>query len=104
MRSIANGTSPSSTGPDAEKDIQSAKGRRYSIDDRTSEIFNGRTGGYKVERDIQGEDVTIDIDKPAGMVVHPAPGHSNGTLLNALLYHCGCPAFSRQEGRRFQKV
>ncbi len=29
------------------------------------------------------------IDKPAGMVVHPSPGHSQGTLVNALLHHCG---------------
>jgi 23S rRNA pseudouridine1911/1915/1917 synthase len=28
------------------------------------------------------------IDKPAGMVVHPAPGHAGGTLVNALLHHC----------------
>jgi 23S rRNA pseudouridine1911/1915/1917 synthase len=31
----------------------------------------------------------IDINKPKGMVVHPAPGHSEDTLVNALLYHCG---------------
>lgn len=31
----------------------------------------------------------IVIDKPAGMVVHPAPGAETGTLVNALLYHCG---------------
>ena len=30
----------------------------------------------------------IVIDKPAGLVVHPAPGHRSGTLVNALLYHC----------------
>jgi 23S rRNA pseudouridine1911/1915/1917 synthase len=30
----------------------------------------------------------IVIDKPAGMVVHPAPGHARGTLVNALLHHC----------------
>ncbi|MCK4535411.1 MAG: RluA family pseudouridine synthase [Desulfuromonadales bacterium] len=30
----------------------------------------------------------IVIDKPAGMVVHPAPGHPGGTLVNALLHHC----------------
>ncbi len=30
----------------------------------------------------------IVIDKPAGMVVHPAPGHGDGTLVNALLHHC----------------
>ncbi|CAN5444797.1 RluA family pseudouridine synthase [soil metagenome] len=28
------------------------------------------------------------IDKPAGLVVHPAPGHESGTLVNAVLYHC----------------
>ena len=28
------------------------------------------------------------IDKPAGMVVHPAPGHNGGTLVNAVLHHC----------------
>jgi len=31
----------------------------------------------------------IVINKPAGMVVHPAPGNADGTLVNALLYHCG---------------
>lgn len=30
----------------------------------------------------------IVVNKPAGMVVHPAAGHPNGTLVNALLYHC----------------
>ncbi len=30
----------------------------------------------------------IVIDKPAGLVVHPAPGHARGTLVNALLFHC----------------
>ena len=29
------------------------------------------------------------VNKPKGMVVHPAPGHGEGTLVNALLYHCG---------------
>ena len=31
----------------------------------------------------------IVVNKPRGMVVHPAPGHPDGTLVNALLYHCG---------------
>ena len=45
------------------------------------------------------EDIPIDIvyedahllvvHKPAGMVVHPAPGNYSGTLVNALMYHCG---------------
>jgi 23S rRNA pseudouridine1911/1915/1917 synthase len=36
----------------------------------------------------EDEDIVV-IDKPAGLVVHPAPGHWSGTLVNALLYHCG---------------
>ncbi len=35
------------------------------------------------------DDAVIVIDKPAGLVVHPAAGHASGTLVNALLYHCG---------------
>ncbi len=47
----------------------------------------------------QGEDIALKvvfedqhlivIDKPAGLVVHPAPGHGSGTLVNALIAHCG---------------
>ncbi|MCK4339662.1 MAG: RluA family pseudouridine synthase, partial [Candidatus Cloacimonetes bacterium] len=49
------------------------------------------------EKDIVPEDIDLDIvyedkniaiiNKPAGMVVHPAPGHYKGTLVNALIYH-----------------
>ena len=35
------------------------------------------------------DDDVIVVNKPVGMVVHPAPGHSGGTLVNALLHHCG---------------
>lgn len=35
------------------------------------------------------DDSIIVINKPVGMVVHPAPGHTSGTLVNALMYHCG---------------
>ena len=31
----------------------------------------------------------IVVNKPKGLVVHPAPGHPDGTLVNALLHHCG---------------
>lgn len=47
----------------------------------------------------KGEDIALDIiyedddliviDKPAGLVVHPAAGHESGTLVNALIAHCG---------------
>lgn len=52
-----------------------------------------------VEPDIKPEDIPLDIlyedrdiivvNKPKGMVVHPAAGHYSGTLVNALMYHCG---------------
>ncbi len=52
-----------------------------------------------VEAEPQGETIALDIvyedddiiviDKPAGLVVHPAAGHATGTLVNALIAHCG---------------
>jgi len=43
-----------------------------------------------IELDIVYEDIDlIVIDKPAGLVVHPAAGHAAGTLVNALIAHCG---------------
>ena len=40
--------------------------------------------------DIVYEDADLlVVNKPTGMVVHPAPGHATGTLVHALLYHCG---------------
>lgn len=48
--------------------------------------------------DIQPENIPLDIlyedqdiliiNKPKDMVVHPAPGHYTGTLVNAVMYHC----------------
>ena len=36
---------------------------------------------------VHEDDALVVVDKPAGMVVHPAPGHRSGTMVNALLYH-----------------
>ena len=44
----------------------------------------------------EDEDVIV-VNKPVGMVVHPAPGHPDGTMVNALLYHCG-PSLSGING------
>lgn len=44
----------------------------------------------EIPLDVVYEDAdVIVINKPVGMVVHPAAGHPDGTLVNALLYHCG---------------
>ncbi len=46
--------------------------------------------GQALDLDIQYEDADlIVIDKPAGLVVHPAPGNPDRTLVNALIAHCG---------------
>lgn len=46
--------------------------------------------GQDIALDILHEDADlIVLDKPAGMVVHPAPGNLDGTLVNALIAHCG---------------
>lgn len=52
-----------------------------------------------IQYEITSENIPLDIlfedddilvvNKPKGMVVHPAVGHNNGTLVNALMYHCG---------------
>jgi 23S rRNA pseudouridine1911/1915/1917 synthase len=56
-----------------------------------------------------GEDIPLDVlledadllvlNKPPGLVVHPAPGHASGTLVNAILHHCGraLPGISGEE-------
>jgi 23S rRNA pseudouridine1911/1915/1917 synthase len=47
-------------------------------------------GGEPIPLDIVHEDADlIVVNKPAGMVVHPAPGTPGGTLVNALIHHCG---------------
>ena len=46
--------------------------------------------GQKIPLDILFEDEhLVVLDKPAGLVVHPGPGQPDGTLVNALLAHCG---------------
>lgn len=81
--------------------------RRVSVDGAvvTSSSANAVAGDYRVEvpapvaAEPQGEDIPlvvlfedahlIVVDKPPGMAVHPAPGSESGTLVNALLHHCG---------------
>lgn len=67
-----------------------------------SKVIGGETLQVTIEQEQQGEwtaeNIPLDIifeddsllvlNKPVGLVVHPAAGNYNGTLLNALLYHC----------------
>ena len=68
-------------------DTAVAKGQKWTIileEDCTGEAFP-----QKIDLDIRFEDhELIVVNKPAGLVVHPAPGNRRGTLLNGLLHHC----------------
>lgn len=63
------------------------KGQQWTI--LLDEDGVGETLPEKIDLDIRYEDSElIVVNKPAGLVVHPAPGNRQGTLLNGLLHHC----------------
>ncbi|MDE2378329.1 RluA family pseudouridine synthase [Bradyrhizobium sp.] len=65
-----------------------AAGDTITID--VPEVAPAEPRGERIALDIVYEDDDIIvIDKPAGLVVHPAAGHETGTLVNALIAHCG---------------
>ncbi len=71
-----------------KKNARTALGEVYRV-----EIAEPEEAGLTpqdIPLDVRYEDSDLlVINKPRGMVVHPAPGHPDGTLVNALLYHCG---------------
>jgi 23S rRNA pseudouridine1911/1915/1917 synthase len=65
-----------------------ARGDTITID--VPEPTAAEPAGEKIAlRIVYEDDDIIVIDKPAGLVVHPAAGHETGTLVNALIAHCG---------------
>lgn len=68
-------------------------GKTLSADDRVSIRLPPAPLSEPLPEDIQLDVVYEDgdilvVNKPSGLVVHPAPGHPSGTLVNAVLYHC----------------
>lgn len=54
------------------------------------EVIDPEPEGENIPLDVHYEDDDLLVlNKPAGMVVHPAPGNNSGTLVNALIHHCG---------------
>ena len=70
------------------------KNQRLDIGDQITVVIPDPAPLEAVPQDIpldvvfEDEDVIV-VNKPVGLVVHPAPGHPDGTLVNALLHHCG---------------
>ena len=70
------------------------KNRRLDIGDQITVVIPDPVPLEVLPQDIPldvvfEDDDVIVVNKPVGLVVHPAPGHPDGTLVNALLYHCG---------------
>lgn len=57
------------------------------IEEQEPQELNVEAENIPLDVVFEDEDIIV-INKPAGMVVHPAPGNESGTLVNALLYHC----------------
>ena len=74
---------------------KNACGKNYKV--KSGDVFEIDLPNTE-EPEIMAENIPLDImyedkdllvvNKPKGMVVHPAPGHYSGTLVNALMYHC----------------
>lgn len=75
-------------GRQAAKSCRLAGGERVSVD--IPEVRDTAVTAQDIPLDVVYEDGdVIVVNKPKGLVVHPAPGHPDGTLVNALLHHCG---------------
>ena len=57
------------------------------IDEEEIELLNAEPENIPLDIVYEDEHIIV-VNKPSGMVVHPAPGNPGGTLVNALMYHC----------------
>ena len=75
-------------GVPVKKNAKTEAGAVYCV--TVPEVREVEIAAQELPLDIVFEDADVlVINKPKNMVVHPAAGHSDGTLVNALLYHCG---------------
>ena len=79
--------------------LRNGKAVKKSDLTRAGDVISVQTEDEPAPAEAKPEDIPLDVvyedadvivvNKPRGMVVHPAPGHPDGTLVNALLYRCG---------------
>lgn len=70
-----------------EKKYKAKAGDHIVIDVPEAEIIKVEAEDIPLDIVYEDDDLLV-VNKPAGMVVHPAPGNMSGTLVNALMYHC----------------
>ena len=75
-------------GAAAEKNLRLSGGETVEVEQPQPEETELTAQDIPLDVVYEDEDVIV-VNKPAGLVVHPAPGHPDGTLVNALLHHCG---------------
>ena len=77
-----------SGGRPVKKSLRPAAGQVFTVDVPEAEPPDVRPQAIPLDVVYEDADVIV-VNKPKGMVVHPAPGHPDGTLVNALMAHCG---------------
>ena len=75
-------------GEKVKKNRKTVPGEGYTVDLPDPEPIEAIPQDIPLDVVYEDADVIV-VNKPVGMVVHPAAGHPDGTLVNALLYHCG---------------
>lgn len=84
-------------GAPVRKNYRTAAGDTFSV--TLPDAAPAKAEAQDIPLDVVYEDAdVIVVNKPRGLVVHPAPGHPDGTLVNALLAHCG-PSLSGVGGK-----
>ena len=87
QRLLEEGRVSSSGGP-LKKNARTQAGAVYQVELPQPEPADILPQNIPLDVVYEDGDVIV-VNKPVGLVVHPAPGHPDGTLVNALLYHCG---------------
>ena len=75
-------------GKPAAKNSKVKEGDRVEITLPDPEVYNAEPENIPLDIVYEDGDLLV-VNKPKGMVVHPASGNYSGTLVNALMYHCG---------------
>ena len=76
------------SGAPVKKNRRTECGEAYTVELPEPELPEPDPQNIPLDIVYEDSDVIV-VNKPRGMVVHPAPGHPDGTLVNALLWHCG---------------
>lgn len=75
-------------GKQIKKNYKCAAGDEFAVSLPEPEDIELKPQDISIDIVYEDSDVIV-VNKPRGMVVHPAPGHYDGTLVNALMFHCG---------------